>query len=43
MEYIIPSLRIVVLAGMTDCESLEKILTQLEELEEEQFLARFHQ
>eukprot|EP00253_Pinus_taeda_P014229 PITA_14229 len=43
MEYIIPSLRIEVLTGMTDREALEERLTQLEELEEERFLAGFHQ
>jgi len=43
MEYIIPSLQITVLIGMTDCEDLEERLAQLEELEEEWFLARFHQ
>lgn len=43
MEYIIPTLRIGALIGMTDCDALEERLTQLEELEEEQFLAGFHQ
>eukprot|EP00253_Pinus_taeda_P009258 PITA_09258 len=43
MEYIIPSLRIAVLTGMTDREALEERLAQLEELEEERFLAGFHQ
>lgn len=42
MEYIVPSLCIVVLTGMKDHGALEERLTQLEELEEEQFLARFH-
>ena len=35
MEYIVPSLRITVLIGMTDREALEERLAQLEELEEE--------
>jgi len=43
MEYIIPSLQIVVLTRMTDCKALEERLVQLEELEEEWFLASFHQ
>eukprot|EP00253_Pinus_taeda_P034622 PITA_34622 len=43
MEYIIPSLRIAVLTGMTDRKALEERLTQLEELKEEWFLAGFHQ
>ena len=43
MEYIVPSLRIVALIGMTDHRALEESLTQLAELEEEIFLAGFHQ
>ena len=43
MEYILPSLRITVLTGMTDCEAMEENRAQLEELEEEWFLTRFHQ
>eukprot|EP00253_Pinus_taeda_P004629 PITA_04629 len=43
MEYIVPSLRIAVLIGMTYREALEERLAQLEEIEEEQFLAGFHQ
>eukprot|EP00253_Pinus_taeda_P004763 PITA_04763 len=43
MEYILHSLRIVVLTGMTDRGALEERLTQLDELEEERFLAGFHQ
>jgi len=35
MEYILPSLRIVVLTGMMDRRALEERLTQLQELEEE--------
>ena len=43
MEYIVPSPCIVALTSMTDREALEERLTQLEELEDECFLARFHQ
>ena len=43
MEYIIPSLRIIVLLGITDREVPEERLMQLEELKEEWFLAGFHQ
>jgi len=43
MEYIVPNLHIVALTGMTDREALEERLAQLEELEEEWFLASFHQ
>lgn len=43
MEYIIPSLWIVAMLGMSDHEALEERLAQLEELEEEQVLAGFHQ
>ena len=43
MEYIVPSLRIEVLIGMMDHRALEERLTQLDELEEEIFLAGFHQ
>ena len=43
MEYIVPSLRIAALTGMTNHEALEERITQLEKLEEEQFLARFYQ
>eukprot|EP00253_Pinus_taeda_P026022 PITA_26022 len=43
MEYIVPSLCIAALTGMTNCEALEERLVQLEELKEEQFLAGFHQ
>jgi len=41
MEYIVPSLCIVVLTGMKDHKDLEERLAQLEELEEEWFLASF--
>ena len=43
MEYIVPSLRIAALIGMTDHRALEERLTHLDELEEEIFLAGFHQ
>eukprot|EP00253_Pinus_taeda_P034714 PITA_34714 len=43
MEYIVPSLRITAITGMENRGALEEWLAQLEELEEEQFLARFHQ
>lgn len=43
MEYVMPSLCIASLTGMTDREALEQRLVQLEELEEKQFLASFHQ
>ena len=43
MEYIVPSLRIATLMGMTNHRTLEERLAQLVELEEERFLAGFHQ
>eukprot|EP00253_Pinus_taeda_P003230 PITA_03230 len=43
MEYIVPSLWVAVMTGMSDCEALEEMLVQLEELVEEQFLVGFHQ
>jgi len=43
MEYIVPSFHIAALTGMTDHIALEERLTQLAKLEEERFLARFHQ
>jgi len=43
MEYIVPSLRIAAIIGMVDHGALEERLGQLEELEEEWFLAVFHQ
>ena len=43
MEYIVPSLRIAELTGMVDHRSLEERLTQLAKLEEDRFLAGFHQ
>jgi len=43
MEYIVPSLCIAALIGMTDHRALVERLTQLDELEEERFIAGFHQ
>jgi len=43
MEYIVPSLCIVALLGMTNRGALEEKFAQLAKLEEEIFLARFHQ
>jgi len=42
MEYIMPSLCIAMLIGMTDHRALEKRLAQLDELEEERFFVGFH-
>eukprot|EP00253_Pinus_taeda_P011750 PITA_11750 len=42
MEYIVPSLRVAAIIGMADRWALEEWLVQLEELEEEWFLAGFH-
>ena len=43
MEYIVHSRRIAALTGMMDRGALEERLAQLDELEEERFLAGFHQ
>ena len=43
MEYILPSLRIAQITGMTDIATVEERLAQLLTLEEERFIARFHQ
>ena len=43
MEYIIPTLRIAALIRMADRGALEERLAQLVELDEDQFLAGFHQ
>jgi len=43
MEYIVPTLHITMLIGMMNRGALEERLAQLEELEEEQVLAKFHQ
>lgn len=42
MEYIVPSIRIVALTEMVDCENLEEQLAQLMELEKDCFLVGFH-
>eukprot|EP00253_Pinus_taeda_P033277 PITA_33277 len=43
MEYSVPSLRIAALTVMKYCRALEERLIQLDELDEERFLAGFHQ
>ena len=43
MDYIVPSLRIVEFTGMAEHRVLEERLAQLTELEEDRFLAGFHQ
>ena len=43
MEYIVPRLRIVVIIEMMDVNVVEEILSQLLQLEEEFFVAGFHQ
>ena len=43
MEYIVPSLHIAALTGVMDREAPEERLAQFFELEEERFLAGFHQ
>ena len=43
MEYIIPSLRIVVAMGMDDAAALEERDAQLIQLEEDRFIAVLHQ
>jgi len=43
MEYIVPSLCIGMLIGMTNRRALEEQLAQLDELEEERPLVGFHQ
>ena len=43
MEYIVPSLRVVAITEMTDVDAMEDILLQLIHLEEESFVAGFHQ
>ena len=43
MEYIAPSLRIVALTGMDDAEALEERIAQLVQIEEDHFIAGFHQ
>ena len=43
MEYIVPSLRIVAIIEMTDVGDVEQRLLQLIQLEEENFVAIYHQ
>ena len=43
MEYIVPSLRIVVITEMIDVDAIEDRLLQLVQLEEECFITGFHQ
>ena len=43
MEYIVPSLRVLVIIEMTDVYFFKGRLLQLIHLEEERFIARFHQ
>ena len=43
MEYIVPSLRIVMLTQMTNEDAVEKRLLYLIQMEEEHFIAEFHQ
>ena len=43
MEYIVPSLCIVAFTGMAGRGALVEMLAQLSELEEDRFLAGFHQ
>ena len=43
MEYIVPSLWIAATIGMDDAKALEERFTQLVQLEEDLFVARFHQ
>ena len=43
MEYILPSLRVTQITGMTDIATVEERLAQLLTLEEDRFIAGFHQ
>jgi hypothetical protein len=43
MEYLVPNLRIEAFTGMDDTGIVQERLTQLMELEEDGFIARFHQ
>ena len=43
MEYILPSLRVAQITGMTDIATVGEWLTQLLTLEEDRFIAGFHQ
>ena len=43
MEYIVPSLRIDAAMGMDDAAALEERVAQLVQIEEDHFIASFHQ
>jgi hypothetical protein len=43
MEYLVPSLRIAAFTGMDDTGIVQDRLAQLMELEEDRFIAGFHQ
>jgi hypothetical protein len=43
MEYLVPSLRITTFTDMDDTGVVQERLTQLVELEEDRFIAGFHQ
>jgi hypothetical protein len=43
MEYLVPSLRIATFTGMDDTDVVQDRLMQLMELEEDRFIAGFHQ
>ena len=43
MEYLVPSLCIVVATGMGDDAALKKCIVQLIQLDEDHFIAGFHQ
>ena len=43
MEYIVSSLRIASITEMIDVGVVEEILSQLIQLEEDHFIARYHQ
>ena len=43
MEYILPSLRIAQIIGMADTNMVQQRLAQLLALEEDRFIAGFHQ
>ena len=43
MEYIVPSMCIVVATGLDDAEALEEGISQWIQLEEDHFIAGFHQ
>ena len=43
MEYIVPRIRIAVLTDMADAKTMNERLLHLVGLEEDRFIARFHQ